>query len=281
MVIVKLVGGLGNQLFQYAFGRALSIRQRSTLFLDCTAFETYKVHDYALDHFNIQAESATQEQIKKLTKPASQFFFFNRTPKIYKEPHFHYSEKHLQIKGSIYLEGYWQSEKYFEGIAEQLREDLRIISQPDENNEGALKKIRETNSVSIHIRRGDYVSNAAATQVHGILDLDYYRKSIDFIYGKFSSPSFFVFSDDPEWVRNNLKIEGNATYVNHNPPQKGYEDLRLMSSCKHHIIANSTFSWWGAWLNPLRSKTVIAPRNWFRTNDLDPEDLIPINWIRL
>ena len=135
--------------------------------------------------------------------------------------------------------------------------------------------------MSIHVRRGDYVSDAITQEIHGLSPLEYYAAAIQHIAHVAVQPHFFVFSDDPSWVRQNLHIDYPTTYVEHNTADRNYEDLRLMSLCRHHIIANSTFSWWGAWLGSNRAKMVIAPKRWFNTPDKDTRDLIPRSWIQL
>ncbi|HET6995265.1 MAG TPA: alpha-1,2-fucosyltransferase, partial [Chitinophagaceae bacterium] len=142
-----------------------------------------------------------------------------------------------------------------------------------------LDEIRSVNAVSIHVRRGDYVNDKETNAVHGVCSIDYYREAINRLSGEISEPRFYIFSDDMDWARANLPISPHlAVYVDNNQ-MASHEDLRLMSSCKHHIIANSSFSWWGAWLSDYAGKKVIAPRNWFRT--LENKDIIPNGWITL
>ena len=138
--------------------------------------------------------------------------------------------------------------------------------------------ISQTNSVSLHIRRGDYVSNQKTNQTHGTCDLDYYQRCITEIEKEVENPYFFVFSDEIEWVKENLKINHPAEYVDQNTGDKSYEDMRLMSQCKHNVIANSSFSWWGAWLNSYPDKIVFAPKRWFASDKHNTKDLIPEGW---
>jgi hypothetical protein len=279
MVIVKIVGGLGNQMFQYAFGRTISLKYQTPLFLDLSAFTTYQLHSYSLNHFNIQARIASPQQIQKLTQKNK--WWFGSKPKVFQEPHFYFCPAALSQKPSRYFDGYWQSENYFSGIIPTLRKDLSVAIAPDLVNLGYVEKMKSVNSVSLHIRRGDYVSNPSANQVHGVMGLEYYHQAIESIQRQLKDPYYFIFSDDPEWAKQNLKLDGPTDYIGHNGPEKNYEDLRLMSSCRAHIIANSTFSWWGAWLNPDPTKTVIAPKVWFASGQHNDKDLIPKNWIRI
>ncbi len=280
MVIVRLVGGLGNQLFQYSFGRAFSLRNKTPLLLDIGAFKDYKLRPYALAHFNISANSASPDQIAQTARKVPKWMFW-KSPRFYREPHFEFDAKVKALRPPIYLDGYWQSEKYFSEFSEQLRSDLRIIAPVSSENIEMLAQIQEENSVSMHIRRGDYLTNPAAAQVHGVLELEYYYEAMERMRTKMLNPKFFVFSDDPVWVKKNFRDTADLSFSSNPNTNKDYEDLRLMSACKSHIIANSTFSWWGAWLNPRSDKTVIAPKNWFAANAHNDKDLIPTSWERI
>jgi hypothetical protein len=166
--------------------------------------------------------------------------------------------------------------------ASQIRQDFSFIDPPSEVNAEWLVRIRQENSVSVHVRRGDYVSLASANAFHGTLSLDYYAKSAQLLRERLSGDlSFFVFSDDPEWVKSNLVLPGNTTYVDWNGEGAAHEDLRLMSNCRHNIIANSSFSWWGAWLGENADKLVVAPKQWFTNGNPVSEDLIPRSWIKV
>ena len=142
-------------------------------------------------------------------------------------------------------------------------------------------EIAACNAVSLHVRRGDYAADPVVTSMHGLCPLDYYDRAVEYVLGRVSDPAFFLFSDDPDWVREHLKLRGSVSVVDHNGPDSGSEDLRLMSLCRHHIIANSTFSWWGAWLDPRPDKLVIAPKRWFADESLDTSDLLPAGWVKL
>ena len=187
----------------------------------------------------------------------------------------------FELKGDIYIEGYWQTEKYFKNIEHTIKKDFTFKTKPDKNNQSLLNQIKNCNAVAIHVRRGDYVKNPVANRILGVCNLDYYNKCINLIIRKINNPHFFIFSDDPKWTINNLNIDFPATYVSHNGSDKGYEDLRLMSNCKHQIIANSSFSWWGAWLNNNPNKVVMAPKKWFNDLSINTEDLIPESWVKI
>ena len=289
MIIVKLIGGLGNQLFQYAAARRISYLNHIPLKVDISEFARYKLHRYSLMHFNIVEVMATPEEIQAF-KPRtlfsrlafrylSSFNILNRSYVM--ERHFHFDPALLKINHGVYLDGYWQSEKYFLDIEEVVRKELSVKTPPDSWNEQMMERIRNEAAVSLHIRRADYVTNSHTLTVHGCCSLDYYHHAVNLVAEKVESPHFFVFSDDPAWAKSNLQLSFPATFVEHNGPDKNYEDLRLMSLCRHNILANSTFSWWGALLNAHPDKMVIAPQKWFNTDKMDPRDLVPQGWIKI
>lgn len=293
MIIVKIVGGLGNQMFQYALGRALAHKNKTDLKLDISEYENrYKLHRYSLQHLNIDEKIATAEEIKRLKDGDNPRILlqllkiFKKTPIVNSakshiiEKKFSFDEPILSLGDNIYLDGYWQSEKYFTNIQDIIRREFQIKTPPNPNNESMIKRIKTTDAVAVHIRRGDYVSDKNANSVHGSATLNYYTKAAKIIIYSVKSPTFFIFSDDPQWVKENLSLPNSMIFIDHNGPEKNYEDLRLMSFCKHHIIANSTFSWWGAWLANNENQKVIAPLKWFN-NNTDTRDLIPAHWERI
>jgi hypothetical protein len=284
MVIVKLIGGLGNQMFQYAAGRRLAHVLGVELKLDISAFNSYKLRKYCLGTFNIQESFATLDEITALTKPrfvermrAKALRRPPRPPKTYirEKKNFHFDPDIMNLPDGVYLEGYWQSEKYFSEISDIIRKEFAVKVTQTGENKVLAEQITSSLSVSLHIRRGDYVSNPRTNLVHGICGMDYYLRCVEFIADKVKEPHFFVFSDDPQWVRKNLNLAYRMTVINHNGVEKDYEDLRLVSQCKHHIIANSTFSWWGAWLSHNSNKVILAPKVWANNDYYDVKDLIP------
>ncbi len=285
------MGGLGNQMFQYAAGRRLAEKLGVKLKLDIEMFKDNALRKYELGAFNIQECFAAGEEIERLTavkrgiveKALDRVFKRPiRRPNSYiAEKYFAFDPSVLQLQDQVYLDGYWQSEKYFVEIEMVIREEFTIRHPQTDKDKALSDSIKSSNSVSIHIRRGDYVSNPDTNNQHGVCGIDYYQRCTDFIITNVVNPHFFIFSDDPEWVKNNLKIEHKSTVVEHNGTEKCYEDLRLLSQCKHHIIANSTFSWWGSWLSENPEKIVIAPKKWFKKRDINTKDLVPEGWIRL
>lgn len=289
MIVIQLWGGLGNQLFQYAAARHLAEINHTQLKLDVSTFDKYKLRSCRMEHFNISIKYVSKNELARLRRmdPLSRVInlFGERkaasTMATYKEPHFHYDPEMLSQRGSIFLNGYWQSEKYFQEIAPIIHRELTVKTPADPANAKLAVEIQGHDSVSLHIRRGDYVTNPSTNQFHGTCSLEYYREGMDRIATASGEPHFYVFSDDIPWAQENLKSFYPMTFVDLNGPEQDYEDLRLMTLCRHHIIANSSFSWWGAWLCENPNKMVIAPRRWFANPDMNAEDLIPEAWIRI
>jgi hypothetical protein len=290
-VITKLNGGLGNQLFQYAAGRSLADRLNVPLKIDLSTFENYKLRGFELNKFNIEAEIAKPADTSGINLHPSKFnkyrsrlainFGYTLSSYPFKEKYYRYDKLFAKITKPVYLEGYWQSEEYFRTSDAHLRREINFKHSFDDNSEQILKEISQHHAVSLHIRRGDYVTNPSAAAVHGVCSLEYYDAAIRLIATRISQPFFFVFSDDPQWAKENLKMNHPVHFVEANGPDRGVEDMWLMKSCNHHIIANSSFSWWAAWLNNKPDKIVVAPKIWFRDPTINTRDLIPKQWIRL
>jgi hypothetical protein len=267
MIIVRILGGLGNQMFQYAYAKTLENRGLKVK-LDLSSFKKYKLHGgYQLDKYHIDIQSA---------KSTTLLFHKINPFKTVKEKSLLFAETLLSLKGNKYVKGYFQTEKYFEEIRNTLLTEFVINQKLSFQSDCMAQLINDSeNSCSLHIRRGDYISDKKANSVHGTCDLGYYKKAIDCINDAYLDVRFFIFSDDISWTKENLSIE-NAQYVDVNSIP--HEDLYLMSLCTHNITANSSFSWWGAWLNKNKNKTVIAPKNWF----VDKENEVACkNWIKL
>lgn len=289
MIITKLVGGLGNQMFQYALGRHLALLNNTSLYLDITHYETDTLRKYELDCFDIQAKIADKKMLDDFARYPHhlrrwerlwQYHILGKRNLVIAEPHFHYSEGIIKkYKENLYLAGYWQSEQYFEAVETSICKDFTFVKPLTTKAKEFETIIKSKNSVSLHIRRGDYVSNTAVLEVHGVCSLAYYGQGINFIKQKIEKPTFFIFSDDIAWCKAYLQIDAEVIFIE--DLQYNYEDLRLMSLCQHHIIANSSFSWWGAWLNPNPDKIVIAPEQWFTTTERDCQDIIPKTWIKI
>jgi hypothetical protein len=294
VVVTRLIGGLGNQMFQYAAGRALALHCGAALKLDLSGFATYPKRRYELGDFPICATPVSEADRAGLgLRSRAQAGWGRRvlrllgidvepeTSPIYREPHFHFDTQVRKLSPPVYLEGYWQSERYFADCADLLRRELTPAAPPEPENAALAARIDAVTAVSLHVRRGDYVNEPDIGRYHGTCSDGYYQSAVDYIAGKAGDIHLFIFSDDQEWVRDNLRFALPSTLVAVNPPDRGFRDMQLMARCRHHIVANSSFSWWGAWLNSAPDKIVIAPRKWFRVEENDTSDLIPESWIRL
>ncbi len=271
MVVVRLLGGLGNQLFQYAMARRIADRHQVPLKLDVSSYNIYKLRSYRLHHFNIMEDFASEKEIKDLVDSG----------KIVRERLTCFDELMMDIPGDVYLDGYWQCEKYFSDISDILRKEFQIKTRLNPMDEDIGRKIKDTQSISIHVRRGDYVYDEYNNQIHGTCSIEYYRRCIEKIAKEISNPHFYIFSDDKEWVQKEINLGIPMTFVTHNDTDREYADLYLMSNCKHHIIANSSFSWWAAWLCNNRDKKVFAPVKWFNSKQYNSKDIIPEEWSKV
>lgn len=289
MIIVKLMGGLGNQMFQYAAGRCLSYLHKTELkfdlsFLNADPNSKYTKRDFELEVFNIDPLVASENDLKrfqplergKITRTLMRKLPILYSKVIANESGHAFMKEFYSYPKDVYLNGYWQSEYYFEPVAGVLRKEFTLKDPLRGENLELANRIGNCNSVSLHVRRGDYVNNKEVNEFHGACSPDYYYEAIQHIKQK-GDVEFFVFSDDMEWAKENLKAE-KITFVTQKNP--GYIDMHLMSLCKHNIIANSSFSWWGAWLNPNPSKIVIAPKKWFADPARYTPDIYPEKWIK-
>lgn len=292
MIIVKLYGGLGNQMFQYALGRHLAELRGDTLKLDISFFKDYDLHKYSLSPLNIIENIATPEESERLeytrTGLLSRLIRWasgmrsEKTPAYHQEKNLYlFDPQILKLDGDIYLDGYWQNGRYLKGIEEVLYKEFTPRSEQVGRNRELAEMIASSNSVNLHIRRGDYVSDTKTNRYHGTCDLDYYHRGAKLMAERVGDPHFFIFSDDKDWVSVNLELPYPMTFVDNNDATTDYEDLRLMTQCKNHIIANSTFSWWGAWLSGNEDKVIIGPERWVLREDFNTSDVLPEGWIRL
>jgi len=260
--------------------------------LDVEDFSRYAIHQgFELGRvFAAQVVLAGQEDLQRtlgwqssrfalrlLARPEARCLRANR---LIIEPHFQYFCGIKSAPSSCYLKGYWQSERYFSAVADAIRTDFTFRLPMSEENSRLAEAIGAVNAVSLHVRRGDYLSNPHTLSVHGVCSIEYYVRAIRYIVDRVSDPVFFVFSDDLDWVKTALRINYPCHFVDHNRGRESYNDMRLMSLCSHHVLANSSFSWWGAWLNPSESKIVVAPSQWF-AKPVDVTDLLPEGWVRL
>jgi hypothetical protein len=289
MIIVQLKGGLGNQLFQYAAALNLGKHHNVPVKVDISLLTipdaligTKRAFDLLSIQHSIEVANEAEINAVKGNKLMQQLQKFLPSYKrnIYKEVSFNYDHYFLESINNIYLKGYRQSEKYFESITNEIKKTFVIKEELIKEVSNLASQIQSENSVSIHIRRGDY-TNAEMLEYHGIQDVDYYNQAISFIKEKISNPKFYIFSDNINWVQENLYLNEEAQLITINESPTSITDFHLMSCCKHNIIANSTFSWWAAYLNPNPNKIIIAPKRWFNKANYDTKDLIPSSWIQL
>lgn len=303
MITVRLLGGLGNQLFQYAVGRALSIERDAKLILDSSFYDyphfwTAK-RECRLNHFNINCDFihysrlpasfmslvcqgawkmpkminfVAENLLQKFPCPIHNAHYIHETI-------FESRPEIFEHSGNLYLDGNWQSEKYFDKYADAIKNDLQIITAPTPENKIWGNFILKHNTICLHVRRGDYVTDSIARQHVGTCSIEYYKVAIDYIADRIDNPVFIVFSDDILWARENIPIDFPVYYMTHNNSETDYEDLRLMSQCTHFITANSSFSWWGAWLGDYEDKIVVCPQRWY--NDGTKNDIIPERWVKI
>ena len=287
MITFQAQGGLGNQLFQYAAARRLAIQHGCQLVVDHHWFDHPRPREtprpLELNRYPVAMRLATPYELLRWTPLRSRWGRYLKPlmPMDLRREHGHgVNREVLSAPANSYLSGFWQSEAYFVDIREQLLQELTPIEHPGPKDLAVMDRMQLGESVCVHVRRGDYVSLASATAYHGLCSLDYYLKAIEYVAERVPSPTLFVFSDDPEWTKAHLKSPFPTHYVDHNPSEKAFQDLRLMSLCRHHIIANSSFSWWGAWLSAHLDGLVIAPERWYAVDRPTP-DLIPARWTRL
>ncbi|MEK7594262.1 MAG: alpha-1,2-fucosyltransferase [Patescibacteria group bacterium] len=292
MIIAKLMGGLGNQMFQYAAAVGIAEKLGTAVAIDKSWFDTavdvdtprrYELDGFALQQAFVNPERLTLVSDRNKTAKTKLYDLTKGRIKprvlVYKESGHGFDSRVLKLQNNTLLDGFWQTEKYFAHARNKLLEDFEFTNPPSSKNQQLLRDISGSNAISLHVRRGDYANNANTNAFHGLTGLDYYKAAVAKIAKQVKDPTFFVFSDDPEWCKQNLKIDFPSTYVSHN--KDGIEDMRLMTHCQHHIIANSSFSWWGAWLNPNPDKIVIAPKKWFNDTSMDTKDILPEEWIKL
>ncbi len=281
-IITRLFGGAGNQMFQYAAGRALADRLCCELQIDNRYVAGQADRGDCFAHFR----NARFTRRGDLPPAKSDGWLryglwraFGRAPKIYREKTLGFDSAVPALPAGTYLHGYWQSERYFADIADRIRDDLAFTTPLDAPNADMAARIAGArNPVALHVRRGDYVAAGA----YAAMTPDYYRAAARHIANATGSdPTCFVFSNDPDWARENLALGFPTVVVDLNDERTGHFDMHLQTLCAHNVIANSTFSWWAAWLNPAPDKIVVAPGTWFTDPGLSNPDLVPDRWVRL
>jgi hypothetical protein len=288
MIIARLSGGLGNQFFQYAAAKSLAIHTNSKVGLDISFFEESPNRIFELDKFKIDAKVLDSNEIKSVFGIKQNFFKSLFETKInllnllqkhtYFEKHFHYDDNFFQIESPIIIDGYWQSELFFQRFISDILPDLTFIFEPV-IQEDVSQILNSFETVSLHIRRGDYAWNPEINKIHGICADDYYFNAITLLKKDKPELRTLVFSDDMLEGNRIASLIENAFVIDSN--EDTYYDFFVMQKCNHNIIANSSFSWWAAYLNKNKSKKVVAPSHWFADNSKNIKDLFPLSWIQI
>ena len=278
MIITRLHGRLGNQMFQYAAARALAARLDVPVALD-PRDAARRGEDVLTRVFDLPIVEPGHLPPSRFQQPVRYGLWrvLGQNPVFRREKGLGYNTGFKQWGDGSYLHGYWQSERYFESIAADIRSDFRFLTTIDAANTDMAGQIAQADlSVSLHVRRGDYLT----LQAHALCDQTYYETALQaLLQGQSKNPTVFVFSDDPGWARDNLPLPCAKVVVDINGAAMDYEDMRLMSLCRYNIIANSSFSWWGAWLNTNRDRRVAGPANWFGDPRLTNPDILPHPWL--
>ncbi|MBN2275281.1 MAG: alpha-1,2-fucosyltransferase [Bacteroidales bacterium] len=318
MIIVRITSGLGNQLFQYATARSLADKHQTVLKIDRIGFVSDRQRDFRLDCFNIDIQYATlsdlirlyplegiimlllrpligyknagrivlwlEHHVLKLQKNYNQPFSYSKPlikGNLLVQRFYHFDMEIARSRDNLYMIGYFQSWKYFSDIRLRLLVELQLRKPAVGQIRGMLSRITESESVAIHVRRGDYFSDPDNRKLFEVFDMQYFSDAIQQIRKNTEKPVFFVFSDDVRWVKRHLVSSEPLIYVELNNADHPEEDLRLMSHCRHAILSNSSFSWWGAWLNQHPGKIVIVPQKWLNNEAYNTRDLLPPEWIHL
>lgn len=277
-ILVRVTGGLGNQLFQYAAGVALADRLCGQLKMDPGAYASEHLRRYRLDELLDPPDRVSAEDLQELLAPGwiSRNVLRRRPIRVIKHHEASFRPEVLAIDHSCYLDGYWQSERYFAAIRQGLRDRIRFRGE-SHGAHGLEARAASERIASVHIRRGDYVQVNALRDWHGVLPLEYYEEGLRLLDKRFALQGVFVFTDDPEWAAEQFRTHLPTTIVSQ-PGADELRDLAVMRACHYHVIANSSFSWWGAWLSAAEPQAVVAPRRWFATPLEDASAIVPPGW---
>lgn len=286
MIVARIDGGLGNQLFQAAFGMQLAQRHRTELVLDLSAYDEQPAHGYMLDRFALEARSLSKSEMRRVpkryrpnsSKPSwSDWLAFDKFTRVREKP-FGFAEKYLQAPDDCYLVGYWQSQQFFADVQAHVRRQFCPRTSMTDQSVRLYERMFATPSLALHVRRGDYVTNPKAASIYRNLSADYYRECVSARLAEAEGVEVVVFSNDISWCRVNLALPCPVHYVAHTDLSTAHEDLWLMTAAQSMVIANSTFSWWGAWLGQREDRQVFAPRTWFYPGTLEDRYLACPAW---
>jgi hypothetical protein len=285
MIMFRSTGGLGNQIFQYAVARHLAFRVGTEVVVDSgwhrgvhsgmtpRSFELFRYRVKLREATPIEAlwiRTVGGSMVGRLPVPRPWF--------LCREKGFSFDPAVLDFKNFTVMAGLWQSDRYFRDIRDVLMEELQLREALPSKDVSLGEQARGCDSVSIHVRRGDYEASKELSRVHGLCSPGYYQEAFSIIARAVRSPVAFVFADDADWARENIRLDAPTHFVAHNGTSNAHRDLWLMTQCRHNVIANSTFSWWGAWLGSPRDRIVVAPKRWFADGPPSP-DIIPGGWI--
>lgn len=296
MIVVRLKGGLGNQMFQYALGRILSIKNNTELAFNIEAYEdksprmfksNFAIRDYDLEVFNIKGRIAKKSEIPLLYRmygkgklmvlidAVRRRVFKHRAQELYTQ---RFNPYMLSLGKNSYIDGFFQSPKYFIGYEDIIRQDFTLRNQPDTLIQEMYQDIVNHESLCIHVRRGDFVGNRA----HDVLQSDYYTNALSILEKQIKIEKIYIFSDDIQWCKDNMNFNYPTCFVTEEYcGARGEGHMYLMSAGKNFIIPNSTFSWWGVWLSTYKDKLVVAPKIWSKDPNIDMGDLILEDWITI
>jgi len=297
LIVVKLMGGLGNQMFQYAAGRSLSLRLGTELKMDRSFLDGPQTgntpRSYELGGYCVREDFADSREVaelngRKATRWQTALLRLRQEaglsryrPNVLREKGSRFQPEFLTVSGDVYMEGYWQSEKYFSGVSDVIRREFSIRLPLEGRDAELADALEREDSVSVHVRRGDYVQQPETMQFHGVCGEEYYRRCMDIVSQRIRNPHFVVFTDEPGLAREGFRTRHRVTFIDWDAPRPGSTDLELMCRCRHHVLANSSFSWWGAWLGTSPGNIVLAPARWFNNPEMDTRDLLPVSWERV
>jgi hypothetical protein len=293
MIVVKPFGGLGNQMFQYAAARRLSLQHGTTLGLDLRWFSAQDLRSLDLMHLQVEAERPgaddllpglapdwtgasrrTRLRLGLAARRRGWRLLTDSTPGVF-------DASVLAAPDRSILVGYWQSQRYFEDVAPTLRHELAPRQPLSHDAAVVAAEIRDAGGVSLHVRRGDFTKDPLSQRTHGVCSPDYYRDAMSQLDDRLGRPVYYLFSDDPDWVEENISHRRTRMVSSPKSTWPAYEEMALMSACRAHIVSNSSFSWWGAWLGADPDKVVVAPARWFTDPSFRSDDIVPPNWVRL
>jgi hypothetical protein len=295
MIVTRLIGGLGNQMFQYAHGLHLARQSEQECFLDVSGFDTYRLHELAIDHFAITAPRLPEPQRERLPgryrgasrlretaeRVLAPFRKGKSAPlRLRREKPFGFQAKFASAGTDLYLDGYWQGEAFFPSMRSVLREEFTLAKPLSSQSSEIARQMADDNSVAVHVRRGNYVTDSETAKIFRCLDADYYRACLRDLQQHVASPKVYLFSNNTKWCLQNLDVGLPFIPVTHNDASTAHEDLYLISQCRHAVIANSSFSWWGAFLGEDRpGRKVYYPSPWFNLGTLDGSAIGCVDWI--